>query len=210
MKHDLLQAVNEDEITAKPKNIVIQQYQDIRQIKATQLLKTTKSVLSELDSIRKYVQFDINNVEDLDARQEYLDGLKEGIASMHAPEQMKDKVKIDKAFNKSKINPAIRESYNKRGPKKKELVYVDTNTLKSKDLSLALKISHNDAIWGSIAAIRWPEVRQMAQKVDWSIEDLDKLKKQYMLATSAWTCKGCNSIKLEELFECPGNANQIQ
>ena len=121
-----------------------------------------------------------------------------------------DKVKIDKAFNKSKINPAIRESYNKRGPKKKELVYVDTNTLKSKDLSLALKISHNDAIWGSIAAIRWPEVRQMAQKVDWSIEDLDKLKKQYMLATSAWTCKGCNSIKLEELFECPGNANQIQ
>ena len=211
MKENLIEVVQEDNLIQAPKNVVIQQYETLKEIKSREILKKSKILISNLNSIKKYIQYDLTDV-DLDVAKEVLDNFEQTMSQMSVPENLKPKVSLKATgeyLRGTIINPDLIESYNKRGRKKQEELVVDINKLNSEDLYSALKKNPNEQVWGCIVAIPWSNVRKMAKRGKWPEKDLDNLKNMYILATAAWTCMACKEVKLDELLECRGNCHTM-
>ena len=260
---DLIENDKQDNPIEKTKNVVLMTYQNVRDKDASAILQKQRLIVNKLDTMRKFVQYDINEEDDAEETLKYLDDLENAVSKLTYPSKMMKKGKIpmkskkkpsqkptteqmeqenDEApvqdpqmqeplvqeppiqeplvqeppveeppkLSEAKINPEILNRFNKPGPKKKKLEYVNVDLLTSAALYKLKKKDVNHATWGSLAAIRWNDVRKIAKGGSWPDEDIKNLKELHALAIKVWTCKKCNTIKLDELHQCPSKSQLLR
>ena len=152
---DFLEAEKENSIK-KPKNVTILTHEHGRDKNGEEILEKQKAIVNKLDNMRRFIQYDISETDNPDETLKYLNDLQEVVSKLTYPSKMMKKGKIPYKQAKSKkqteeplgqataeetetvvqeppsklsearIRPEILEAYKKRGPKKKNIQYVDT------------------------------------------------------------------------------------